>query len=359
MFFSPLSSFTQYIVFHTIKYYPLWHFFGTSSVFLRLFFDYNRRTIEEIPKKYRRNAKGDTSFLGEMCLFWVNDGAFWVGDERFWVNDGVWNAHFFCLAPFLYEKGLCLVGVFQFFGNWRLCVACDSECGDADAQAGDGEQRLAAGFGGGTSCDDIVDEQYVFAFQWLGVANGEDAFHIFEAFNTVFVGLGVGVAYTCQVVADDGPRECLCYSLAEAQALVVAATAFLAAVQRHGDEDVDAVEEAACGEVQSQLSAHSDGKAFVAVVFYLVQNLLCVAALREEKQCRGVFYGDAAYEAFFDEIAVVFCREGFGQAEQASGTDVVFLANQRCAADAAEAREEEFDEVAKPSHRNGLLYGLW
>ena len=133
----------------------------------------------------------------------------------------------------------------------QLNVAGYGKGGDADAKAGDGEQGLAAGLGGGTCGDDVVNEQYVFAFQRVGVADCEDVFHILESFYAVFVGLGVGVAYACQVVADNGSRKGLCYPLAEAKALIVASPALFAAVQRHGDEDIDAVEEAACGKMQS------------------------------------------------------------------------------------------------------------
>ena len=89
------------------------------------------------------------------------------------------------------------------------------------------------------------------------------------------------------------------------------------------------------------------------MVLYLVQNFLRVAVLREEKQSGGVFDGDATDEAFLDEVVVAFGGEGFGKSKQAAGADVVFIVYQRGAANAAEAREEEFDEVAKPGHRNG------
>ena len=168
-------------------------------------------------------------------------------------------------------------------GGRKSGVAAYGEGGDADAYAFDGAQCRPAGFGGGSGGDDVVDEEYVLAFQLFGLSDGKDSFHIVESLDAVFVRLRFGVLCAYQVAAGDGAAEGLHDAFAQPQALVVSASAFLALVQWHGDDDVDVVELSALGDFCPQLPSHQYGQLFVAVVFDLVQDALCFALFPEKQ----------------------------------------------------------------------------
>ena len=83
-------------------------------------------------------------------------------------------------------------------------VARDGKSGEADSDAGDGFERVPAGFGSGTGSDDIVDKEDTLPDELGGVAEGEDTFHIVETLLTCLLGLCIGVASADEVVVTDG-----------------------------------------------------------------------------------------------------------------------------------------------------------
>ncbi len=230
---------------------------------------------------------------------------------------------------------------------WILSgVAGNCESGNAERDGVDMLHGHPAGFGCCSGGYDVVDEKQVFAGKSRGVDDVEDVFHVVETLQSVFAGLCVRVAYADKVVAHYGAREHHGYALAEQEALIVAASALFARMKRYGNEDVDIVEASALCDVHTELSAHDEGEMLVAVVFYLVQNLLSLVFASEDEQCCRALYWQSSDVSSFDEVVVVGSVESKRQVEHASGADFFFVAHKWSAAQAARARKEEFYEIA-------------
>ena len=120
-----------------------------------------------------------------------------------------------CLVPEKYLSYNVIYIILLYSLSKKLRVAADGKCGDADAQALYLAHSRPAGFGGGASGYDIVDEEYVLALQCVRLFYGKDALHIFKSLYAVFVRLRIGVASAHQIVADDRSRECLGYAFAK------------------------------------------------------------------------------------------------------------------------------------------------
>lgn len=126
----------------------------------------------------------------------------------------------------------------------KVVIAASAQRQDAE----DGvRSRLEDGADEGADCgsrgDDIVDDEYVFALQQMGLGHAEDVVHVLQSFELREMGLRGVVHRTEDTVGKNVESHRLPYSPGYLFALIEATPAETLGMERDGDDDVDALEE--------------------------------------------------------------------------------------------------------------------
>ena len=180
----------------------------------------------------------------------------------------------------------------------------------------------------------------------FGTAYGEDSLDVVPPLGVAVERLRGVVADAADAVAVDFGAERAGDPLGQVLRLIVAAAQPFAPVERHGDDPVHRVVEAAVGQAVTVPYAHIACKAPCAVVFEAVDQFAPPAAGDEVEEGRSLFDGNQRREPLPQGIVsrVAEARERHGIA--AAGADHAAAGRHLAAADRTPRRKEQPSDAA-------------
>ena len=159
------------------------------------------------------------------------------------------------------------------------------EKSSAEQKAGDGEHGGHARTDGGTRCDDVVDDKNVAMGEVDLAGQAEGAFHVIHALGYALLSLTAVEGGTLHGIRHDGQVSGLAHAACNLHTLVIATLALVFTLERHGYDEVDAVEEVeVCHLLGCHATEHRSHFGMV-VVFQVVDDVAHLRPRLIEKQC--------------------------------------------------------------------------
>lgn len=187
----------------------------------------------------------------------------------------------------------------------------------------DTDERKGAVIGGGARRDDVVEDEDVLAPNGLGHfrAQGKDAPYVVGTLRVVERRLRDVVLRAAHGL-DDGQPGNLADTVRHPLALVVAALPLAFGVERHGNNDVDALEEAMRQMFLGHHAAERHGEARASAILDGVEQASRLEARLIEKHRTGALHGCASPEEALDRVASHSFNIYIGKPQEAGGTDL-------------------------------------
>lgn len=230
-------------------------------------------------------------------------------------------------------------------------LACQGEGEDTHARVAAGKPRgvahgFQAGDGGGTSGQDIVDEKNVFAHDFFRTGHDEGATDVLHPRFGRKERLGRRVNAANHGRGADGQSRHLRHAIGDFRTLVVAALVFLALVERHGHDEVNAVEETVVVHRTAHRAAQKMANSDHASVFQRMDHLSDIASRRIfQPRCRTL-HGRHAPEEALNHVVWLAEDASLLDVRQAGRTENFFVAAQNSATHEASPWRKQHLEIS-------------